>query len=413
MDRSDALMLDAADPLAPLRDRFAIADPQLIYLDGNSLGRLPADTLAAITSTVAAEWGEGLVRSWLDWIDLPTRIGDEIAPLIGAEPGEVLVTDQTSVNLFKLATAAVDMLDRPDIVTDDTNFPSDRYVLAHVAAAAGGTLRIAPSHNVDGVSADDIAEQLDERVGLVSLSHVAFKSGAVADMAAISSVAHEAGAMTLWDLSHAVGAIPIDLAGTGASLAVGCTYKYLNAGPGAPAFLYVRRDLQDRLTSPIAGWFGHDDMFAFEPGYRPAPGIRRFAAGTPPIVSLRGVEHGVAVTRDAGIAAIRAKSVALTELAIERIDTRLVPLGCALGTPRRPDHRGSHVAILHHDAYRLTQALIGRAVIPDFRAPDTIRFAVAPLYTTYAEVFDAIERLADILEDDAHLQYRDRRGPVT
>ena len=271
MDRSDALMLDAADPLAPLRDRFAIADPQLIYLDGNSLGRLPADTLAAITSTVAAEWGEGLVRSWLDWIDLPTRIGDEIAPLIGAEPGEVLVTDQTSVNLFKLATAAVDMLDRPDIVTDDTNFPSDRYVLAHVAAAAGGTLRIAPSHSVDGVSADDIAEQLDERVGLVSLSHVAFKSGAVADMAAISSVAHEAGAMTLWDLSHAVGAIPIDLAGTGASLAVGCTYKYLNAGPGAPAFLYVRRDLQDRLTSPIAGWFGHDDMFAFEPGYRPAP----------------------------------------------------------------------------------------------------------------------------------------------
>jgi kynureninase len=413
MDRANAAALDAADPLAPFRDAFVIRDPKLIYLDGNSLGRLPARTAEAMTRTIDQEWGDGLVRSWHDWIELPERIGDAIAPLVGARSGEVLVADQTSVNLFKLAAAALSLAPGNDIVTDDANFPSDQYVLRALADRAGGRLRVVATHPVNGVTADNISDALDGSVALVSLSHVAFKSGALANMAEISAVAETAGALTLWDLSHSVGAVPIELEESQASMAVGCTYKYLNGGPGAPAFLYVRRDLQDRLTTPIPGWFGHADMFSFDPMYVAAQGIRRFASGTPPVVSLRGVEHGVAVTMEAGIEAIRAKSVALTQMLIEQADARLLDLGCEIATPRRAAARGSHVAIRHTDAYRVTQALIGRKVIPDFRAPNTIRLGAAPLYTRYTDVYDAIESLADILETGAHLAYAADHGLVT
>jgi kynureninase len=413
MDRADALSLDALDPLRSFRERFVVADPSLIYLDGNSLGRLPVATVAAMGATIEDEWGEGLVRSWNDWIDLPERVGDAVAPLIGAEPGEVLVTDQTSVNLYKLAMAGLGASGRTDIVTDQSNFPSDRYVLEAVATRAGGRLRVVAGDPISGTTAADLSGALDESVGLVSLSHVAFKSGAVTDLAAVSAAARRAGAMSLWDLSHSVGAVPVDLAAAGADLAVGCTYKYLNGGPGAPAFLYVRSDLQPNLTSPIPGWFGHDDMFAFDTRYRPAPGIRRFAAGTPPIVSLRGVESGVALTAEAGIDAIRTKSIALTELLIDRFDTRLAGSGCTLGTSRDPDRRGSHIAIGHPDAYQLTQALLARGVVPDYRAPDTIRLGLAPLFTTFTEVYDAVEHLAEIVASDAHRNFSDERGPVT
>lgn len=413
MDRTNASALDAADPLAPFRDTFVVRDPELIYLDGNSLGRLPIRTAEAMTRAIDIEWGDGLVRSWHEWIDLPEQIGDTIAPLIGARTGEVLVADQTSVNLFKLASAALAATERTDVVTDDANFPSDHYVLRAVAERNGGRLRVVETDPVDGVTAADISPALDGDVALVSLSHVAFKSGALADMAEISALAESAGALTLWDLSHSVGAIPVELERAGASLAVGCTYKYLNGGPGAPAFLYVRRDLQDRLATPIPGWFGHADMFSFDPSYVAANGVRRFASGTPPIISLRGVEHGVAVTTEAGIEAIRTKSVALTEVLIARADARLVPLGCDVGSPRRASVRGSHVAIRHPEAYRLVQALIDRKVITDFRAPDTIRLGVAPLYTRYRDVYDAIEILAEILDTGAHRIYPEDRGPVT
>jgi len=413
MRRDDASALDAVDPLRASRDRFVIDDPELIYLDGNSLGRLPRTAMDAIGATVSSEWGAGLVRSWHEWIDLPTRIGDQIAPLVGAKAGEVLVCDQTSVNLYKLATAALVATGRRDIVTDDANFPSDRYILEQVASAAGGQCRVAATHPIRGVQSDDIVAHLDASVGVVSLSHVAYKSGALADMKAISSVADAAGAFTLWDLSHSAGAVPVDLNGSMATLAVGCTYKHLNGGPGAPAFLYVRSDLHDRMRSPIPGWFGHQDLFGFEPEYRPAGGVRRFAAGTPPIVSLRGVEHGVAITTDAGLHAIRAKSIALTDLLIERFDARLGDLGWSLATPRNPEERGSHVAIRHPDAYRVTQALIDRGVVPDFRSPDTIRLGVAALYTTYTEVYDAVEHIADIVQSEAHKEYPETRGAVT
>jgi kynureninase len=409
----DAARRDAEDPLAAFRDEFVVADPDLIYLDGNSLGRLPRRTIEAVEGTLREEWGAGLVRSWHQWIDLPTRLGDAIAPLIGAAPGEVLVADQTSVNLFKLASAAVAAGRRPVIVTDDANFPSDRYVLEAIAHSAGGALRTVAVDPIEGVAAPDVAQALDDSVALVSLSHVAFRSGALADMAAITGVAHAHGALMLWDLSHSAGAVPVDLRGAGADMAVGCTYKYLNAGPGAPAFLYVRADLQPHLRSPIQGWFGHDAMFAFEDAYRPAAGIRRFSVGTPPILAIRAIEPAVAITASAGIERLRAKSLSLTDVIVERFDEELAALGFTLGTPRRHERRGSHIALRHADGYQITQALIDRDVVPDFRAPDVIRLGVTPLTTTFAEVVNALDVLADVVRRRVHLDYPAEARSVT
>lgn len=414
IDRLQAVALDDEDRMSALRERFVIADPALSYLDGNSLGRLPRTARDAVMKAVDSEWGEGLVRSWHEWIDLPERIGDQLAPLIGAGRGEVLLCDQTSINLYKLACAALAHTGRRVIVGDDSNFPSDRYVLRAAAEAHAGDLREAQVDPHHGPDLESVAAAMDDRVGLLSLSLVSFRSGALADLTAFTDLAHRHGALVLWDLSHAAGAVPVELSAASADLAVGCTYKYLNGGPGAPAFLFVREDLQQSLHQPIPGWFGHDDLFAFEDAYRPATGIRRFAVGTPPILSLRAAEAGIALTAEIGIDALRERSIRLTEFLIRRCDARLEGLGFSLCTPRDPSRRGSHVSLLHPDGYAITRALIARGVVPDFRTPDTIRLGVAPLYTGFAELWDAVEAMARIVETGEQVGLRAaQKGRVT
>ena len=412
--RQHAAALDDADHLAPFRDRFLIADSNLLYLDGNSLGRLPKATVAEVQRVLMEEWGEGLVRSWRgNWIDEPARIGASLAPLIGAELDEVLITDQTSLNVYKLAAAALNaQAPRSTVLTDSGNFPSDIYVLAGVAEAAGGSIRMVGADPI-APSTSAVEAALDEQVALVSLSHVNFKSGALLDMASISRAAHEVEALTLWDLSHSVGAVPIDLRGAGVDLAVGCTYKYLNGGPGAPAFVYVARHLQEELTQPIHGWWGQEDMFGFGLNYRPAPGIERFAVGTAPILSMIGTRVGIAISAEAGMEAIRAKGIALTSLVVDLFDELPVGYGFVLGSPRDPLQRGNHVSLRHPEGYRIAQALIADGVVPDFRAPDVLRLGAAPLYTRFVDVWDAFERLRRIMDDSTYLQFPPERSGVT
>jgi kynureninase len=398
--REDAAALDADDPLALFRDEFAIADEGLIYLDGNSLGRLPYAALGRIERVVANEWGQGLVGSWDYWIDLPARVGDLLAEsLLGAEPGEVVVGDSTTVNLYKLASAALDA--RPDrrvIVTDDANFPTDRFVLEGLARQRGLELRIFPSDPVRGPNGDSLGSALGPDVALVCLSHVAYRSGALADMSVLTWLIHEVGALVLWDLSHSVGSVPVDLRASGADLATGCTYKYLNGGPGAPAFAYVRSELQGGLRQPIWGWFGQREQFEMGPGYDPAPGIAQFLVGTPAVVQLAAVEEGVCLVARAGIDRLREKSMYLTELAIELHDDWLAPLGFTLGTPRDPGRRGAHVSLRRADAAELCGRLVAEAaVVPDFRTPDSIRLGFAPLYTRFVDVWDGLDRLRKLV----------------
>jgi kynureninase len=392
---SRARDLDAADPLAGFRDRFVVRDPDLIYLDGNSLGRLPHATAERLDQLVQEEWGGELVRGWDHWLDLPTRVGDALATgVLGARPGEVVVCDSTTVNFYKLAVAA--LAARPQrraIVTDRDNFPTDRYVLEGLAAAHDLELRWIAADPVDGPQPGDVAEVLDEEVAIVALSHVNYRSAAIAGMAEITRLAHDAGALALWDLSHSAGAVPVELEASGADLAVGCTYKYLNAGPGAPAFLYVRAALQEELRNPIQGWFGRRDQFAMGQGYEPAPGIASWLAGTPTIVAFAAVEEGVRLVADAGIALIRAKGVALTDYAIELHDAWLAPLGFELGSPRDPARRGAHVAVRRADAKRLCEQLVENGVVTDFREPDSIRLGLSPLTTSFADVRTATDRL--------------------
>jgi kynureninase len=402
--RGRAEELDAADGLARFRDRFVVADPGLIYVDGNSLGRLPVETVGRLGERVE-EWGERLVQGWPDWIDVPARVGDLLAPLIGAGPGEVVMADSTTVNLYKLAGAALDA--RPGrrvIVTDAENFPTDRYVLQGLASAREVELRLLESDPVGGPTRDDVAAACGSGdVALVSLEHVAYRSGALADLEGITAVAHEAGALVLWDLSHAAGSVPVGLGAARADLAVGCTYKYLNAGPGALAYLYVRADLQEELTSPIWGWFGQRDQFRMGPAYDPAPGVARFLAGTPPVLDLTAAEVGIRLVAEAGVAALRTKSVALTELAVALHDAWLAPLGFELGTPRDPARRGGHVSLRHEEAWPICRALIERAkVVPDFRGPDSIRIGLPPLYTRFVDVWDALDRLRRLVASGGH-----------
>ena len=395
--RDHAAALDAADPLAGFRSRFVLEGDE-IYLDGNSLGRLPVSTRARLESIVA-EWGARLVGGWHEWIDYPVRIGDALADaVLGAREGEVVATDSVTVNLFKLVGAALDARGGGALVTDRGNFPTDRYVLEGIAAARGIELRLFDSDPLDGPAASDLdgCGQGD----VVVLSHVAYRSGALADMAALTDAARTRGATLIWDLSHSAGAVPVALRRSGAELAVGCTYKYLNAGPGSPAFLYVASELQSELRSPIWGWFAQSEQFAMDRPYDPLPGPSRFLAGTPPILQLAAVEEGVALTSEAGIDRIRAKSVALTELMIGLHDEWLAPLGFSLGTPRDSGRRGSHVSLRHDKAWPITRALIDAGVTPDFRSPDSIRLGVAPLYTTFTEVYDAMQRLRDIASSE-------------
>ena len=401
---SRAAALDAADPLAGYRDRFVIADDDVVYLDGNSLGRMPKAAAEALAQAAHEEWGAGLVRSWHDWIDLPQRIGADIARIVGAEPDEVVMSDQTSINLYKLASAAVTP-QRPDIVTDTTNFPSDIYVLRAIAERAGGRLRLVESNELHGPTPDTLAPHLDASVGLVSVSHVAFKSGAITDLEALAAIAHEHGALVLFDCSHSIGAIPIELDTRGADLAIGCTYKHCNGGPGAPAFLYVRTEIQDRLVQPIHGWWGHDAMFEFSTAYRPAPDIRRFLTGTPAVLSMRAAQPGIAMIAEAGLDAIREKGVALGRVLEEGFDEHLSALGYTFGSPRGAANRGHHVSLRHPEGHRITKALIARDVIPDFRAPDNIRLGISPLYQRHVEMAAAVEALADVVRSESYRHF--------
>ncbi len=397
-DRSYAESLDAADQLAPFRDRFVHQDRDLIYLDGNSLGPLPVRTQARIAEVVDQDWGVGLVRSWDKWILLPTEAGDMVGEhLVGAAAGQVLVCDSVTVNLYKLACAALDARPGRDvIITDDDNFPTDRYVLQGVAAQRGCELRVIHTDMDAGISEQALAAALDDRTALVSLSHVSYRSAALADMPKLTGLVHSAGALMLWDLCHSVGAVPVELDASGADMAIGCTYKYVNAGPGAPAFLYVREDLQAVLRQPIWGWFSQRDQFAMGPRYEPADGMAAFLTGTPNIIGAVAVEEGARLLGEAGMARLRDKSVALTGYLVELADEWLTEHGFTLASPRDAARRGAHVSLRHDHAWQISQALIEAGVIGDYRVPDRVRLGPAAITTSFAEVFDAMERLRDI-----------------
>lgn len=395
----DPAPLDAADPLATFRDRFAVPDPDLVYLDGNSLGRPPVRSLERVARVAGEEWAGELAGAWNHWLGLPLRVGDALASAaLGAAPGTVAVTDSTTVNLYRAASAALD--DRPDrgvIVAARDDFPTDRYVLEGLAASRGLAIRWLDGDPVEGISIDEVQAALDADVALVLLSLVGYRSGAIVDLDAVEAAARRAGAHAAWDLSHAAGAIPLALAARDVGLAVGCTYKYLNGGPGAPAFIYVAPRLQARLRPPIQGWFAQRDQFAMGPAFDPRDGIAGWLVGTPPVLSLVGVEEGAALVAEAGIEAIRAKSVALTGYAITLLDAELAPLGCSLGSPRDPARRGGHVSVRHQDARDLTARLIARGVVPDFREPDVIRFGLSPLTTSFGDVRRGVTALRELL----------------
>jgi kynureninase len=397
-DPSYAQALDSADQLASFRDRFVHQDRDVIYLDGNSLGPLPVRTQAMIAEVVDQDWGVGLVRSWEKWIQLPRRAGDMVAEhLVGAAAGQVLVCDSVTVNLYKLACAALGARpDRDVIITDDDNFPTDRYVLEGIAAQRGCELRLIHTDASEGVSEQALAEALDERTALVCLSHVAYRSGALADMAKLTTLVHQSGALALWDLSHSVGALPVELDAADADLAIGCTYKYVNAGPGAPGFLYVRESLQPQLRQPIWGWFGQRNQFEMGPHYDPEQSIDAFHTGTPNIIGTVAVEEGARLLGEAGMPELRAKSVELTSYLIALADEWLVPLGFTVATPRDATRRGAHVTLRHDDAWQISQALIRAGVVGDYRTPDRLRLGPVPIYASFAEVWTALDRLRDI-----------------
>jgi kynureninase len=419
LTRAAAEALDAADELAGFRARFAGTEDdgpdRLLYLDGNSLGRMPLDTPAALARVVEEQWAQGLIGSWATWIGEATRLGDVLAAgVLGARPGEVLVGDSTSVNLFKLLVAGATARPGRDVLVccaDD--FPTDRYVVAGVAENRGMTVRELPADLDQGLDPAVLAAALDERVAVVVLSHVAYRSGALADLPAITRAAHDVGALVLWDLSHSAGAVPVELTDAGADLAVSCTYKYLNGGPGSPAFLYVRRELQEQLRSPIQGWFGQRDQFAMGPVYDPAPGIERFGVGTPPVLAMAAVEMGARLVADAGVERLAAKGRRMTALMVDLAEAWLAPHGVRLASPREPERRGSHITLAHPAAWQLTQALIDQQVVPDFRTPDRVRLGPAPLYTRFVDVWDAMDRFRAVLADGAFERYPAELSRVT
>jgi kynureninase len=407
MTRDEALALDAADPLATLREQFSIP-PGVIYLDGNSLGVLPRATPARVAQVVNEEWGRGLIRSWnsAGWIDLPQRVGDKIARLVGAKPGELVVADSTSVNLFKvlaaaLSIAAADAPGRRVILSERSNFPTDLYIAEALARERGCELVL--------VEADELAARLDARTAVLMLTHVNYRSGRMHDMAALSNAAHDAGALVIWDLAHSAGAVPVDLHRDDADFAVGCGYKYLNGGPGAPAFVWVNPRHVERFWQPLAGWIGHAAPFEFKPGYRPAEGIQRYLCGTPAVLSLAALECGVDTVLAAepfgGMAALRAKSLALTRLFAAEVEAACPELERV--SPRDDARRGSQVCFAHPEiAFAVVQALIARGVIGDFRAgdkshpaaaADILRFGFTPLYLGHADAWDAAQHLREVL----------------
>ena len=396
---ADPAALDAADPLAPFRRRFVIPDPDLVYLDGNSLGRPPLRAIEHVSRVATEEWAGQLIRGWEHWLAAPSRVGDLLGTgLLGARPDEVVICDSTTVDFYRLASAALDARPgRGTIVTDRANFPTDRYVLEGLARDRDREIAWLDPDPIDGPTADAVAAALAAHPGdvaLVTLSHVNYRSAAIADLPAITGLAHDAGALVLWDLSHSAGAVPVGLAEHGVDLAVGCTYKYLNGGPGAPAYLYIRSDLQGELPNPIQGWFGQADQFEMGQGFRPRPGIAGWLTGTPGMLGLAAAEEGIRVSVEAGIDAIRAKGIALTEYAIALYDAWLAPLGFSLGSPREAARRGAHVAVRRSDARELTRRLIEAGVVPDFRAPDSVRLGLSPLTTSFSDVARGVATLA-------------------
>ncbi|MCX7372066.1 MAG: kynureninase [Alphaproteobacteria bacterium] len=400
--REQAIARDAADPLAPLRELFELP-PGMIYLDGNSLGPLPRATPARLAQAITAEWGQGLIGSWnsAGWMELPRRIGDAIAPLIGSAIGQVVVADSTSVNLHKVLAAALRLAppaQRRVILTEQENFPTDRYIAAETARMHGASL--------ESCSAEGLDTALTSRPAVLLLTQVNYRTGAMHDMAAVTQAAHRVGTLVVWDLAHSAGAVPVDLLGASADFAVGCGYKFLNGGPGAPAFLWVHPRHADRAENPLPGWLGHAEPFDFTADYAPAPGVARFICGSPAVLSMTALECGVATLRAAdafgGMAAIRAKSLALTALFMERAAARCPGLRCVT-----PAARGSQVSFAREEGgYAIIRALITRGVIGDFRAADILRFGVTPLYTRFIDVWDAVEHLAEVLENGEWRQPR-------
>jgi kynureninase len=397
---ADARELDAQDELAPFRHRFVpIQDPGVIaYLDGNSLGRPLTATLARLVRTIESEWGTRMIRAWGEsWLGLPEKVGDELgAAGLGAASGQTILADSTTVNLHKILRAAVAMRPgRAEIVTDTANFPTDRYVVDTVARERGMTVRWIESDPGAGVTPQQIRDAVTRDTAVVTLSHVDYRSAHIADMPAINDATHGAGALVVWDLCHSVGAIPIELDSAGTDFAVGCTYKFLNAGPGAPAFLYARTEHHKDLDHSLSGWMGAHNIFEMGPEFRPAIGIRRALSGTPAVLGIAAAQEGIALLAEAGIGRVRAKSIALTRLAIELTDRWLVPLGFEVGSPRQDSLRGGHVTLRHPAASTIADSLIENGVIVDFRQPDGIRLGLSPLSTSFSELFAAMTRIRE------------------
>jgi kynureninase len=412
--RQDCLALDAADPLAPLCEHFDLPEG-LIYLDGNSLGVLPRATPARVQQVVREEWGRDLIQSWntAGWIDLPQRVGDKIARLIGAGAGEVVAADSTSVNLYKVLMAAshIARQDQPArrvIASERSNFPTDLYIAESLARELGWTLRL--------IEPEEVQAALTHDVAVLMLTHVNYRTGRMHDMAAVTRAAHAAGALVVWDLAHSAGAVPVDLRGADADFAVGCGYKYLNGGPGAPAFVWAHPRHADRFWQPLAGWMGHAAPFRFTPDYQPAPGIARYLCGTPAVIAMSALECGVDTVLAAeplgGMAALREKSITLTTLFADLVEARCAGHGLSVVSPREAAWRGSQVCLTRAEgAYAIVQALIARRVVGDFRAgdaqtPDILRFGFTPLYTRHVDVWDAVEQLVQVM---ASGEWRDAR----
>jgi len=397
--REEALRRDREDPLAAFRAEFLIPEEGIVYMDGNSLGRPPRAVLDSLEQVVRAGWGGRLIRAWTEgWMDVALSLGDRIGALLGAGAGQIAVADSTTVCFYKAAAAALDARPgRTEILTDPGNFPTDRYVLESLAEQRSLELRwLKPQDPTRGPSAREVADAVNERTALVSFTHVDYRSAAILDMAAITRAAHAAGAMTIWDLSHSVGAVAVELDAAGADLAVGCTYKYLCGGPGSPAFIYVRREHQAALRQPIWGWLGRSDPFAMEPGYEPVEGIRAFLSGTPPILAMHALGAGLELVERAGIERIRAKGIALTEYAIALADRWLADAAITIASPREAAGRGAHVALARADAASLCERLAARGVLADHRAPDVVRLGLSPLSTSFAEVWDALAALREL-----------------
>ncbi len=413
--QQDCLALDAADPLAALREQFALPDG-VIYLDGNSLGARPKAALQRAREVLEAEWGDGLIRSWntAGWFALPSRLGDKLAPLVGAAEGEVVITDSTSVNLFKALAAAIDVqaanpatAQRRTIVTERDSFPTDIYMAQGLIEwlDRGYKLQLVDSW-------DQLPAALHDDVAVLMLTHVNYRTGRMFDMAAVTARAHEAGALMIWDLAHSAGAVEVDLGAAQADFAVGCTYKYLNGGPSSPAFIWVPRRHQANFRQPLSGWWGHKQPFAMQPSFAPTAGIRRALCGTQPITSLALVECGLDVYGQVTMAALRRKSLALTDLFIALVEQHCGGHALELVTPREHAHRGSHVSFSHAHGFGVMQALIAEGVIGDYREPQVMRFGFTPLYTSYADVWNAVQTLKRILDQGAY-QIDAERGAVT